>query len=127
MRRFKVYVRCTLIATMAVAASLVLFMNRSNRVPVWFFGLTDSQKPTNVVWLIFSVVGATLWLRWVFSLGWGLWHDIRELKNRKEFIEAAKKLESRTSELEERERHIDDKLRRAAGAADALADKGPNP
>jgi hypothetical protein len=126
MHRLKVYVRCTLIATMAVAALLVLFKNRSNRVPVWFFGLTDSEKPTNVVWLIFSVIGATLWLRWVFSLGWGLWHDICELQKRKEFNEAAKKLEARTSQLEERERHLDDKLRRAVGAADAKADEGPN-
>jgi uncharacterized integral membrane protein len=122
-RQVKVYVRVTLISVVALAMALVLAMNYGNEVEVWFFGLTDPKKPVNVVWLMFSVMGATLWAQWVFSLGWGVWRDMRELRAQQKAGDAARALEERTARLEQQERSLDEKFRRVLEDRDDVAEE----
>lgn len=112
-KRFKVYVRVTLIVVVAVAIGLVLFKNRDNKVSFWFFGVTEDGTQINVVWLMLCTAVGTLLSWWVFSFGWGLWRDLREVKRQQAVDRATKELAKREAELDERDRRIDQKLKRA--------------
>jgi uncharacterized membrane-anchored protein len=112
-KRFKVYVRVTLIVVVAVAIGLVLFKNRDNEVSFWFFGVTEDGTQINVVWLMLCTAVGTLLSWWVFSFGWGLWRDPREVKRQQAVDRATKELAKREAELDERDRRIDQKLKRA--------------
>jgi len=108
-KQVKVHVRTTLVVVVVVAIATVLFKNRNNTVSFWFFGLTDQDKQINVVHLIVSTAAATRLAWWVFSLGWGIWSDMKELR-----VEQAKERErlatqSREARLSDMERRIDDR------------------
>ncbi len=113
-RRLKVYLRLTIVVIVAGAVGLILFKNRSNRVPVWFFGLTDPDKLVNVVWLmLFTALGAiTSWKALAFTRG--LWKDLRDLQRLEQTSEAARRQIQRAVELDERERKLAEKLKQAA-------------
>jgi uncharacterized membrane protein YciS (DUF1049 family) len=112
-KRLKVYVRCTLIVAAAVAIGLVLVKNRDNQVAFWFFGLTEETGRINVVWLMLCTAVGTLVSWWVFSFGWGLWREVREVRRLEASKHTAKELEKRETELNKRERRIDESLKRA--------------
>jgi len=114
LQRFKVYLRTIAVVVVVGAVGLVLFMNRSNYVEVWFFGLTDASKKVNVVWLMLSTALGTLTAWRVVWFARGLWRDMREVARLKALEEADQKHKQRAAELEESERRIEDKLKRAA-------------
>ena len=113
LKRLKVYVRSTLIVVVAVAIALVLFKNRDNEVSFWFFGLADESRPLNVIWLMLCTAVGTLVSWWVFSFAWGLLRDMREVKRQQAMDQVTKELAKRQAEMDERDRRIDEKLKRA--------------
>jgi hypothetical protein len=123
-RRLKVYVRLGLVLVVAVAVVTVLAKNRSNMVPVWFFGLTDSTQPINVVWLMLWTAVASLVTWWVFRLTWSLWRDMRELRRIDAAAQAEKDLERRRQEVEQRERRAEGMARRSATEAAGAREPG---
>ena len=115
-KRVKVYLRTIAVALVVGAVGLVLFKNRTNYVEVWFFGLTDESKKVNVVWLMLSTALGTLTAWRIVWFARGLWRDMREVAKQKAIEEATKLQERRAAELEERERRIEEKLKRAAAS-----------
>lgn len=113
LKQFRVYFRVAVILAVAVAVGLLLFNNYDHKVVFWFFGLTDAEKPTNVVMLIAYTASLTLASWWTLSLARGLWRDLRAVERARDANQAAKILEQRAAELEERERRIDDKVHNA--------------
>ncbi len=112
-KRLKVYLRLLLVLAVTGALALVLLMNRSHRVEFWFFGVTDADKPVNVVWLMLTTASATL-LTWrLFIFAGGLRRDMRELKQLRVIEQARKEQDKRGVDLEVRERRIDEILKRA--------------
>ncbi len=112
-KRLTVYVRVVLIVLAVVAIGSVLWKNRANEVAFWFFWLTDATKPINVVWLMLCTAAGTLICWWAFLFGWGLWRDMREVKRKRAVEQAGEDLSKREAELNERDRRIDEKLKRA--------------
>jgi uncharacterized membrane-anchored protein len=112
-RQLRVYVRLVIVLVVALGVGLVLVQNRGNAAPVWFFGLTDAQTPVNVVWLMLCTAAGTLISWWVLSLAWGLWRDMREVKRQHAENQAKEELGRRMAALDERERRLDEKLKRA--------------
>ena len=112
--RVKVYLRTLAVALVVGAVGLVLFKNRSNYVEVWFFGLTDEAKKVNVVWLMLSTALGTLTAWRVVWFARGLWRDLREVARLKAIEATDRQHKQRAAELEERERRIEEKLKRAA-------------
>jgi len=110
-KRFKVYLRVGLVMAILVLGAVVLFMNRKNTVPVWFFGLIDPGKPTNVVWVMLWTAALTRTAFWIFSFSRGMIRDMREIRNQRaaEIAELAQR--ERTAKLDAREKRIDDKLK----------------
>lgn len=114
-RQLRVYLRGAFVLIVAIAVVVILLENRANTVSFWFFGLTDEQRPINVVWLIVCTSAGTLVAWWAVALAWRLRHDIRELRGARALDEAAKTLDKRAEALDQREKRIDDKVRRAIG------------
>lgn len=114
MKRVKVYLRTIIVVLVAGAVGLVLFKNKANYVEVWFFGLTDETKKINVVWLMLSTALGSLTAWRVVWFARGLWHDLREVARLKATEEADRQQKRRAAELEERERRMEEKLKRAA-------------
>src|SRR3989304_3036390 len=115
-KKVKVYLRTIAVALVVGAVGLVLFKNRTNYVEVWFFGLTDESKKVNVVWLMLSTALGSLTVWRVVWFARGLWRDMREVARLKTIEEADQKHKQRAAELEERERRIEEKLKRAAAS-----------
>ena len=121
-KRLKVYGRGGLIVAVLGVVGLVLLKNRGHAVAFWFFGLTDDERPVNVVWLILCTSAATLVSWWVLSLGWGLLRDMREVHRLRAISDATKELTQRATDLQERERRVDERLKRAL-AEDPVTDE----
>ena len=115
-QRLKVYLRTSIVVVVVGAIGLVLFKNRANYVEVWFFGLTDESKKVNVVWLMLSTALGTLTAWRIVWFARGLWRDLREVARQKAIEEATKLQERRAAELDERERRIEEKLKRTAAS-----------
>ena len=112
--KLKVYLRAVVVAVVVVAVGLVLFKNRHNAVSVWFFGLTDPSKPTNVVWLLLSTASCTLIVSRVASFGWGLLKEFRKLRRQKAERKTELMQAKRAADLDARERRLDEQLKRVS-------------
>ena len=115
-KRAKVYLRTFIVVLVVGAIVLVLFKNRANYVEIWFFGLTDESKKVNVVWLLLSTALGTLTAWRVVWFARGLWRDLREITRSAAIEEATKLHEKRAAELDERERRIEEQLKRTAAS-----------
>ena len=115
-KQVKVYLRTIAVVLVVGAVGLVLFKNRTNYVEVWFFGLTDESKKVNVVWLMLSTALGTLTAWRVVWFARGLWRDLREVARLKAIEETDQQHKQRAAELEQRERRIEEKLKRAAAS-----------
>ena len=115
-KRAKVYLRTFIVVMVVGAIVLVLFKNRANYVEVWFFGLTDESKKINVVWLLLSTALGTLTAWRVVWFARGLWRDLREVARLKAIEETDREQKQRVAELEQRERRIEEQLKRTAAS-----------
>ncbi len=113
MKRWAVYLRGILVLLVAGAIGLVLFQNRSYKVNLWFFGLTDASKQVNVVWVMVWTAGFTRAAWWLFSFGRGLIRDVRELRRNNALVATEQAYAKRAAELDERERLIEERKRRS--------------
>ncbi|MCP4247547.1 MAG: hypothetical protein GY778_10905 [bacterium] len=113
LKQFKVYTKVVLVLAVAVAVAAVLLQNRTHRVPVWFFGLTDPTEEINVVWLILcSAVGAIVaWT--VLRATLGVVKDMREVARAKEAQALDRSQQELAAKLKEQERRIDEKISKA--------------
>lgn len=109
-KRLKVYLRVGLALTIIVLGAVVLFKNRNHRVQLWFFGLTDPDKPTNVVWVMVWTAAITRTAWWLFSFSRGMIRDMREIRRRRATEDAEQAQRQRAAMLDQRERTIDERL-----------------
>ena len=111
-KQVRVYVRAAIVIFVAAAVGLVLLQNLEHTVVFWFFGLTPGE-PINVVWLMLCTAGGTLVAWWTAIVALRLYREMRELKQMRTIESAAKGQSERAAELDNRERRLDEKLKRA--------------
>lgn len=103
-KQFRVYFRSAIVLLVAAAVALILIKNRGNEAHVWFFGLTDADRPINVVWLIVCTAGGALVTWWTLWVAWRLMRDLREVKRLRASRDAELRLREREAAVEKRER-----------------------
>jgi hypothetical protein len=110
LRRIKVYVK--LGATIAVvgAVLLVVLMNLNRTADVWFFH-TYEKVPTFWLILVTAVSAIVGW--WGIRKVVGVIRDLRELRASKVVERQREEQHRLAEELAEREKRIDEKLRRS--------------
>jgi len=110
-KRLKVYLRVGLVLTIVLLGAIVLFKNRDHSVQLWFFGLIDPDKPTNVVWVMLWTAAITRTVWWLFSFSRGMIRDMREIRRQDAIDEAEQTRQQREATIAERERRLDEKLK----------------
>lgn len=111
LRRVKVYAQVAFVAVLVCAIAWVLFKNRKNEVAFWFFGLTDPERKYNVVWVLVWTASSTLAVARLFWFARGLWRNFRELRRAEQVAAATHAQKRRATDLEERQRELDEKLK----------------
>ncbi|MFQ5490858.1 MAG: hypothetical protein ACE5GE_09070 [Phycisphaerae bacterium] len=121
-KQIKVYSKLTVFLIVAVAIAAVLVKNREHQVTVWFFGLTDTDRPVNVVWLMLWTGLAAVLSWWVFKTTLTLIRDTRELRRERAIRDREQQQKATAQKLREQEQRIDKKLSEAIGKEDETKD-----
>ena len=110
LRRIKVYLKLAVIVAAVAIVLLHVLMNRENTAKVWFFW---TEETINVLWLILvtalSAIVSWWGIRKIFSV-------IRELREVRRMAENQVHLDQQrrlADEMAEREKRIDEKVRRS--------------
>lgn len=110
LQRIKVYLK--LVAIIAVVATIltIALMNQGNTANVWFFGQYDG---VNVLWLILIAAVSSIASWWIVLKIFGTLRELRGLKRAREDQQRIGEQQRLARELAEREKRIDEKLRRS--------------
>ncbi|HEY3244590.1 MAG TPA: hypothetical protein VGM03_14715 [Phycisphaerae bacterium] len=111
-RKFKVYAKLVVIIAAALVTLLVVYNNHDQRASVWFFG---EYQNINVLWLMACTAAAAILVYWILRITRGVLHDMRAAQQEEQLRAREAAAAQRARELEERERRLDDKLKRAIG------------
>ena len=112
-KQFMVYTKVVLVLLVAVAVAAVLLKNRTHRVSVWFFWLTDEKEEINVVWLILCSAAGAIVAWTVLRATLGVVKDMREVARAKKVQARDRTQQELAAKLKEQERRIDEKINKA--------------
>lgn len=110
LRRIKVYCKLGLMAAVAVVILLVVVCNRQNEADVWFF--TKFEK-VNVLYLILVTAVSSVVLFWAITRIRGVIREVHLVREERRNAEQAARQKKLAEELADREKRIDEKLRRS--------------
>ena len=110
LRRIKVYGKLGATIAVGVAVLLVVLKNLSLKSNVWFFG-EYPNVPTFWLMLVTAVSAIVGW--WGIRKVVGVVRDLRELRASKAAERQREEQRRRAEEIAEREKRIDEKLRRS--------------
>jgi len=110
LRRIKVYCKLALMEAVAVLIFLVVVCNRQNEADVWF--LTKFEK-VNVLYLILVTAVSSVVLFWAITRIRGVIREVRLVREERRNAEQAAQQKKLSEELADREKRIDEKLRRS--------------
>jgi len=117
MKRFKVYLKTTLLVALAMVVAAVVYQNRANRVDVWFFA---DFADINVLWLITYTAAGTLVSWWIVVASRGVIREMGELSREAQRQSVERQQQAMAAKLAETEKRIDSKLKKAV--SDETAD-----
>ena len=102
--------RLGLMAAVAVVILLVVVCNRQNEADVWFF--TKFEK-VNVLYLILVTAVSSVVLFWAIMRIRGVIREVHLVREERRNAEQAARQKKLAEELADREKRIDEKLRRS--------------
>ena len=108
-KQISVYTKLILVLIVALAVGTVLVKNRNSMVTIWFFGLVESDKPINVLWLLLCTAVGSVVCWWVFLKALHLVREMREVAQEKQARKATELQEQRARELTAQEERIDER------------------
>lgn len=110
LRRIKVYVKIGATVVTALAIALVVFKNLGLTANVWFF---HEYKDIGVLWLILITAVCAIIGWWGVGKLYTVWREFKELKQAQQNLRHAEDQRRVAAELAEREKRIDEKIRRS--------------
>lgn len=109
-RRIAVYGKLALIGAIAVVLAVIVWMNRANRVDFWLFG---RHEDVNVLYIILISAVVSVAVFWIVTRVRGVLRELQAVRAEKvRAVEEAAR-QRQTSELAEREKRLDETLRRS--------------
>jgi len=112
LKRIKVYLKFLAILAVVAIILTVVVMNRNNTATVWFFWIDDTQ-PVNVLWLILITAISSIAGWWGLHKVFGIMREVREVRRQAEVERRLAEQRRLAEELAERERRIDEKVKRS--------------
>lgn len=110
LRRIKVYGKLALVGAILVVILLVVLLNRNNVADVWFF---HTFEKINVLYLMLVTAAASVVVFWGTMRIRGVIREAREVCEERIAAERLAAQKRMADELTDRERRIDEKLRRS--------------
>lgn len=104
-KKAKLYLKLVLVVGVVVLSSVVLCNNRNNRTDVWFFA---NYQGVNVLKLMLATSVFSIFSFWILCTMFGMWRDWRELSAEQTRQDREAKLATRSQELDERERKLNE-------------------
>lgn len=110
LKRIKVYLKLSAIVAVIAIILLIILNNQDYKTDIWFFGL---YRQVNVLWLLLvtAVISIASW--WIVIKIFGTLRELRELRRARQAREKMAEQQRLAQELAEREKRIDEKLRRS--------------
>jgi type VI protein secretion system component VasK len=110
LKRIKVYLKLSAILAVIAVILLVVLMNLDKRTDVWFF---KPYEQVNVLWLILITAVSAIASWWIVLRVFGTLRELRGLRQAREDRQKIDEQQRLARELAEREKRIDEKLRRS--------------
>ena len=109
-RGIKVYSKFIAILIVAVVVLILVLKNKGNTADVWLF---HRFEEVNVLYLILVTAIGTVFLWWVIRRVFKVVRDVRDFRRHTRQKKLETDQQQRQQELADRERRIDEKLRRS--------------
>jgi len=110
LKRIKVYLKLTAIVAVVAIILLIVAKNQEYKANIWFFGMYEQ---VNVLWLILITAVSSIASWWILIKIFGTIRELRELRKARQTREQMAQQQRLSQELAEREKRIDEKLRRS--------------
>ncbi len=110
LKRIKVYLKLFAILEVVVAILLIVLENQENKADIWFF---SKYEQVNVLWLILITAVTSIASWWIVMKIFGTLHELRRVREAQQSRQMTEEQQRRAQELAEREKRIDEKLRRS--------------
>lgn len=111
LKSLKVYLKLFAILAAAVVILLTVVMNQENKATIWF--LWRSYEQVNVLWLILITAVSSVVSWWAFLKLFGILREFREVRKARRTQFQTEEQQRLARELAEREKRLDEKLRRS--------------
>jgi hypothetical protein len=116
LRRIWVYFKFIAIVAVIAMILAVVLLNREYTATVWFFGKYEN---VNVLWLMLITAISAIITWWGVFRIFGVVREMRELKRRGQAEQALQEQRRLAQEMAERERRIDEKVKRSISGPEA--------
>jgi len=110
LRQFVVYSKLTILTVIAMAVVIVVFKNRGYKTNFWPGADGD---PVSTLWLMLATAVSSIVVFWVLSKTRRVLKELAQVRAEQLFAEHAAEQDRLKKNLDEQERRIDEKLRRA--------------
>ena len=114
LKKIKVYLKLTAVMTAVVIVLLLVLKNSGNTVKVWFFWFKLDE--INVLWLILITAVSSIVGWWGFRKVFSVIREFREVRRQSQNQMQLDEQRRLAQEMAERERRIDEKVRRSIGS-----------
>lgn len=119
LRSVVVYAKLVVVFAVAIAVIVVAFKNRHYKTKFW--PGADAQE-VSTLWLMLATAGAAVVVYWVLSKVRRVFADLRELQAQQARKEEDARQARARQDLEEQERRLDEKIKKALGEQPPDAD-----
>lgn len=110
LKRIKVYLKLSAILAVVAVILLIVLMNQENKANIWFF---QRYEQVNVLWLILITAASSIASWWLMLKIFSTLRELREVRAAERNRRAMSEQQRMAQELAEREKRIDEKLRRS--------------
>jgi uncharacterized protein HemX len=112
MRQLIVYTKLTVVCICLGTVAVVVFMNRNYTTNFWPAAVGE---PVSTLWLMLATALASVLFFWVFSKTRRVLRELAQVRAEQEMAARLSEQERLRKSLDEQERRIDEKLKRAVG------------
>ena len=110
LKSIKVYLKLSAIVAVVLLILLIILMNKENKADIWMFG---DYQDVNVLWLLLIRAVSSIASWWLVIKIFATLRELRELRRARQTRENMAEQQRLAQELAEREKRIDEKLRRS--------------
>jgi hypothetical protein len=110
LKRIKVYLKLFAIIAVGAAILLIVLKNQDNTANIWFF---HDYEQVGVLWLILITAVSSIASLWIMTKIFGTLRELRQVREAQRTRQMSEEQQRRAQDLAEREKRIDEKLRRS--------------